>query len=88
MAVVFITDMAAVGSRFWSPKKRATAVVLRQEGYTYQEIATRIGGDKSGVRRVCLKFEEFGKSNQNRFYARFALDEGISGGVTDQWKSH
>jgi transposase len=61
MAVVFITVMAAVGSRFWSPKKRATAVVLRQEGYTYQEIATRIGGDKSGVRRVCLKFEEFGK---------------------------
>ena len=52
--------MAAVG-RFWSPKKRATAVVLRQEGYTYQEIATRIGGDKSGVRRVCLKFETFGK---------------------------
>jgi transposase len=53
--------MKVSGKRFWSPKKRATAVVLRQESYTYQEIATRIGGDKSGVRRLCLKFEQSGK---------------------------
>jgi transposase len=36
-------------------------VVLRQEGYMYKEIVTRIGGDKSGICRVCLKFEKFGK---------------------------
>ena len=46
---------------FWSPKKRATAVVLRNEGYTYEEIASKIGGTKSGVRKVFLKFQESGK---------------------------
>lgn len=44
--------------RFWSPKKRSTAIVLRKEGYTYEEIAAKIGGGvgKSAVRKVCMKF--------------------------------
>lgn len=48
---------------FWSPKKRAVAVTLREEGYTLQEVANRIGGNAtaSGVRKVCLKFKQTGK---------------------------
>lgn len=55
--------MPPVKNCYWSPKKRATAAVLRQEGYTYEAIAQRIGGGatKSGVRKVCLKFENYGK---------------------------
>lgn len=47
-------------TRFWSPKKRAIAVTLRNEGYTYAEIAKRIGGKAthSGVLKVCKKFQE------------------------------
>lgn len=80
---------------YWSPKKRAVAVTLRQEGYTYDQIAKRIGGgaDKSGVYRVCLKFEQFGTvkdlsktgrkkittANDDRMIARIVMkDRGIS----------
>jgi hypothetical protein len=47
--------------RFWSPKKRSTAIILRREGYTYQHIAEKIGGGvgKSAVRKVCVKFLNF-----------------------------
>ena len=47
-------------SRFWSPKKRVVAVTLRSEGYTYAEIAKRIGGKAthSGVLKLCRKFEK------------------------------
>jgi len=46
-------------ARFWSPKKRAVAFTLRSEGYTYPEIAKRIGGKAthSGVLKLCRKFE-------------------------------
>jgi transposase len=49
-------------TRFWSPKKRATVVTLRGEGYTYQQIADRIGAraTKSGVYKLCKKFEMLG----------------------------
>lgn len=49
--------------QFWSPKKRAIAVTLREEGYTLEEVASRIGGGAtaSGVRKVCLKFKQTGK---------------------------
>ena len=80
---------------YWLPKKRAVAVTLRQEGYTYEQIANRIGGgvDKSGVRRVCLKFEQFGTvkdrcktgrkkvttANDDRMISRIVIkDRGIS----------
>jgi transposase len=47
--------------RFWSPKKRSTAIILRKEGYTYEQIAEKIGGGvgKSAVRKVCVKFLNF-----------------------------
>lgn len=54
--------MSNNSTRFWSPKKRATAVVLRQEGYTYDQIALRLGhgATKSGVYKICRKFQQEG----------------------------
>lgn len=48
--------------QFWSPKKRAMAVVLCMEGYTYAEIAAKIGWGvgKSAVQKICFKFEQTG----------------------------
>jgi hypothetical protein len=48
-----------VAHKFWSPKKRAIALTLRNEGYTYREIANRLSGQAtfSAVRKLCLKFE-------------------------------
>lgn len=39
----------------WSPGKRARAITLREEGYTYQAIAEKLGfgATKSGVRKLC-----------------------------------
>lgn len=44
----------------WSPGKRSRAVTLREEGYTYEDIAKRLGGGatKSGVRKVCQRYKE------------------------------
>jgi transposase len=55
--------MAAASGRFWSPKKRAVAVTLRQEGYTYQQVAERIGAGatKAGIYKLCKKFERQGQ---------------------------
>lgn len=41
----------------WSPGKRGKAIALREEGYTYEEVAKRLGGGatKSGVRKLCLR---------------------------------
>jgi transposase len=49
-----------VSHKFWSPKKRAIAVTLRAEGYTYRQIAERLGGNAtfSAVRKLCLKFDD------------------------------
>lgn len=50
--------------RLWSPKKRATAIILRKEGYTYEEIAAKIGGVRKGsVHKVCKKFLNFNTIN-------------------------
>jgi transposase len=51
----------STGKLKWSPKKRATAIVLRREGYTYQQIADKIGGGttSSGAYRICKKFLNF-----------------------------
>lgn len=49
-------------SKFWSPKKRAIAVTLRGEGYSYRQVAQRIGdgATASGVLKVCRKFDDSG----------------------------
>lgn len=46
----------------WSPKKRAIAITLRKEGYSYRQIATKIGQGvtASGIRKLCVRFESFG----------------------------
>ena len=43
----------------WSPKKRATAITLRNEGYSFREIAGKIGCGvtASGIRKLCKRFE-------------------------------
>lgn len=48
--------------RDWTPTKRKTAVVLREEGYTYEEIAKKLGdgATKSGVRKVILRYQKTG----------------------------
>ena len=46
----------------WSPKKRAIAVTLRKEGYSYREIASKIGQGvtPAGVLKLCKRFTETG----------------------------
>jgi hypothetical protein len=50
------------GKSLWPPKKRSMAIILRQEGYTFQQIADKMGGGatRSGVYKVCKKFLNFG----------------------------
>lgn len=50
-------------NKFWSPKQRARAITLRQEGYSFGQIALRLGGKAtaSGVRKLWKKFEETGQ---------------------------
>jgi len=54
--------MGKVKRADWSPKKRATAVTLRNEGYSYQQISRKIGQGvtASGVRKLCVRFAETG----------------------------
>ena len=49
----------------WSPKKRTIAVTLRNEGYSYRQIADKIGHGvtASGIRKLCVRFEESGSIN-------------------------
>ena len=44
---------------YWSPTKLCKAVKLRGEGYSYMEIAKRLGNGatKTGVRKVCERFK-------------------------------
>lgn len=51
-----------IGKTLWSPKKRSMAIILRKEGYTFQQIADKMGGGatRSGVFKVCKKFLNFG----------------------------
>lgn len=46
----------------WSPKKRATALTLRSEGYSYGEIAKKLGSGAtaSGVRKLYNRFQMTG----------------------------
>ena len=57
--------MSLIGKCLWSPKKRSMAVILRQEGYTFQQIADKMGGGatRSGVFKVCKKFIDFNTIN-------------------------
>ena len=45
---------------YWSPTKQCKAVTLRGEGYSYMEIAKKLGNGatKSVVRKVCDRFKE------------------------------
>ena len=47
----------------WSPKKRSIAITLRKEGYSYREIASKMGNGVSpaGVLKLCKRFETTGK---------------------------
>jgi len=38
----------------WSPKKRAAAITLRKEGYSYREVAAKLGQGvtPSGIRKL------------------------------------
>lgn len=49
-----------VSHKFWSPKKRSIAITLRDEGYTYRQVAERLGGKAtfSAVRKLCMKFDD------------------------------
>ena len=46
--------------KFWSPKKRAIAVTLRQEGYSFRQVVGKIGdgATASGVQKICKKFTD------------------------------
>ena len=51
--------MTVVKRTDWSPKRRATAITLRNEGYSYREIAAKIGCNvsPSGVQKLVKRFE-------------------------------
>lgn len=51
--------MKTTEKHYWSLKKRATVLTLRNEGYSYREIAQKLGGGVSfsGVRKLCLRFQ-------------------------------
>jgi transposase len=57
---------------FWSPKKRAIVVTLRGEGYTYQQIADKVGAGatKSGVFKLYKKFEVLGQVTDKKRIGR------------------
>ena len=57
---------------FWSPKKRAIVVTFRGEGYTFELIAHRIGegATKSGMYKLCKKFEMLGKVTDKKRIGR------------------
>ena len=46
----------------WSPKKRATAITLRKERYSYREVAAKLvhGVTPSGIRKLFKRFQETG----------------------------
>lgn len=50
--------MKTVKRADWSPKKRATAITLRNEGYSYREIAAKVGHGvtPSGIRKLVKRF--------------------------------
>lgn len=56
-----------INKHYWSPKKRATALTLRNEGYSYREIAKNIGQGvtAAGIFKLCKRFSETGNI-QNR----------------------
>lgn len=52
--------MAPSSTRFdWSPKKRTTAITLRNEGYSFRQIAVKMGQGvtASGVYKLCKRFK-------------------------------
>ena len=55
-------------TRFWSPKKRAKAITLHEEGYSLRDIAAKLGGKStfSGVRKLLLKYNKIGKLDDKK----------------------
>ena len=51
----------------WSPKKRATAITLQKEGYSFRQIAKKLGdgATASGIQKLWKRFDET-KSIQNQ----------------------
>jgi len=62
--VLFFAGMKAktVKRVDWSPKKRVIAITLRKEGYSYREIASKMGHGvtPSGIRKLFVRFQETG----------------------------
>ena len=46
----------------WSPKKGATAITVRKEGYSYREVTAKLGHGvtPSGIRKLFNRFQETG----------------------------
>jgi len=68
----------------WSPKKRSTKIVLRKEGYSYRQIAAKMGNGVSpgGVQNLCKRFKTSGaitsKTGRGRKKATTAQTEKLS----------
>jgi len=60
--VCVIYSMEKTSRKDWSPKKRATAITLKAEGYSYREIAKKIDPTMtpSGIRKLCMRFQSTG----------------------------
>src|ERR1700759_4641209 len=55
-------------TRFWSPKKRAKAITLHEEGYSLKDIAAELGEKStfSGVTKLLLKYTKIGKLDDKK----------------------
>ena len=51
--------MGPVKKLDWSPAKRVTRITLEKEGYSYREVAAKVGCgvSASGVQKLCKRFE-------------------------------
>ena len=62
-SVIVLRTVSAMSSSKrldWSPKKRTTAITLRDKGYSYREIVKKIGHGVSpaGAMKLCKRFAE------------------------------
>lgn len=67
----------------WSPRKRVIAVTLRKEGYSFRQIAAKMGGGvtASGVLKVCKRYSETGSPKTKRGKGRKVKTSP----ATDRW---
>jgi len=56
--IFYVVAMVNVKRQDWSPKKRSTAITLRNEGYSYRQIASNLGGGATPS-AVCKLFKRF-----------------------------